>query len=147
MKYEGTVTINAPQKKAWTLLTDPNLVSQCAPGLKSMEIIQPDKLFKVVAAVGFGAVRLNFVTDVEWVEMQPPDLARVKAHGSAPGSGVDVAASMNLSSTSENVTTLNWVADIVVVGTVASLASRMMSGMVKQLTTSFFNCIKEKIEA
>ncbi len=147
MKYEGTVTINADQQKVWKDLTDPNLVSQCAPGLKSMDIIQPDKQFKVVAAVGFGAVRLTFNTDVEFVTMEPPNHASMKAHGTAPGSAVDVTADMRLSSTDPHTTVLNWVADIVIVGSVASLASRLMGGLTKQLTSSFFDCIKGKIEA
>ena len=147
MKYEGSVTINMGREKVWASLTDPNLVSQCAPGLQSMKIIEPDKLFNVVVAVGFGAVKVKFNTNVEWVEMVPPEQARVKAHGTAPGSGVDVSANMLLVSKQENVTDLNWTADIVVVGTVASLASRMMGGMIKQLTGTFFDCIKGKIEA
>ena len=30
--------IEAALEKVWAAVTDPNLVSQCAPGLKSMEI-------------------------------------------------------------------------------------------------------------
>ncbi len=146
MKYEGSVTINTSQEKLWLHLTDPQFVSQCAPGLISMDILEPDKLFNVVASVGFGAAKLKFNTNVEWVEMVPPNLAKVKAHGTAPGSAVDVSADMHLVSPQENITDLNWNADIVVVGTVASLASRMMNGMIKQLTGTFFNCIKGKIE-
>ncbi len=146
MKFEGTVTINAPREKVWASVTDPNLVSQCAPGLQSMEIIEPDRLFKVVAAVGFGTVKATFNADVEWVEMSAPDYARVKAHAKTPGSAVDVTSDMRLSSAGEGATELGWSADIVVVGTIASLASRMMGGMTKKLTGAFFECIKAKIE-
>lgn len=146
MKFEGTVLINAPREKAWAGLTDPNVVSQCAPGLKSMQIVVPDKQFKVVAAIGFGSVKMTFDADVEWIEQTAPDYAKVKAHGKAPGSGVDVVSDMRLSDAPQDCTELKWTADIVVVGAIASLASRMMGGMTKQLTTQFFNCVKARIE-
>jgi uncharacterized protein len=146
MKFDGTVIINAPLEKTWTSLTDPHLVSQCAPGLQSMDILEENKRFKVVAGIGFGAVKVTFDTLVEFTEMQPSEMARVKAHGNAPGSAVDVVSEMRLSPISENITQLMWMADISMVGTVANLASRLMPGITKKLSGEFFNCIKEKIE-
>ncbi len=146
MRYDGTITINAPMDKVFVNMTNPNLVSQCAPGLKSMEIIEPDKLFKVVAGVGFGAVNVTFDVNVEWLENRPPDFARVKAHGTGQGSAVDVISEMHLTANPDNTTVLDWTADISVVGAIAGLASRMMGGIIKKLSGSFFDCIKEKIE-
>jgi len=146
MRFEGSVAINAPIDKVWASLTDPNVVSQCAPGLKSMDIIEPDKRFNVVASIGFGAVKVNFDADVEFVELKPPTYAMVKAHGKAPGSAVDVASDMHLLEGPDGTTTLDWTANVVVVGSIAGLASRLMSGITKQLSAQFFNCIKGKIE-
>jgi carbon monoxide dehydrogenase subunit G len=146
MKFEGTVPIQAPIEKAWVGLTDPNMVSSCAPGLQSMQIVVPDKQFKVIASVGFGAVKVTFDVDVEFVEKKEPNYASVKAHGKAPGSAVDVTSDMRLTSDSPTQTTLNWTADVAVVGTIAGLANRLMGGITKSLSGQFFNCIKTKIE-
>lgn len=146
MHFDGTVSINAPRQKVWEYLTDPNSVSECAPGLKSVEVIEPDKKFRAVAGVGFGSVKVTFEIDVEWVELDPPNHARMKAHGKAPGSGVDITSVMNLTNGSEDFTELQWSADIVVVGTIASLASRLMGSLTRRLTGEFFNCVKAKIE-
>jgi carbon monoxide dehydrogenase subunit G len=54
---------------------------------------------------------------------------------------------MNLTNGSEDFTELQWSADIVVVGTIASLASRLMNSMTRKLTGEFFSCVKGKIEA
>ena len=147
MHFDGTVSINAPRQKVWEYLTDPNSVSECAPGLKSVEVIEPDKKFRAVAGVGFGSVKVTFEVDVEWVVLDPPNHARMKAHGKAPGSGVDITSVMNLTNGSEDFTELQWSADIVVVGTIASLASRLMNSMTRKLTGEFFSCVKGKIEA
>jgi len=42
---------------------------------------------------------------------------------------------------------LKWTADIVVVGKIASVASRMMGSITKKLTNQFFECVKAQIEA
>lgn len=147
MQFNGSVNIEAPQEKVWEFLTDPNLVSQCAPGLKSVEVIEPDKKFRAIAGVGFGSVKVTFETDVEWVEVDPPNYAKMKAHGKAPGSGVDITSEMNLSTDVDGFTDMDWRADIVVVGTIASMASRLMGSVTRRLTGEFFNCVKDKIEA
>ncbi|HEX6303868.1 MAG TPA: carbon monoxide dehydrogenase subunit G [Anaerolineales bacterium] len=147
MQFDGTVNIEAPREKVWEFLTDPNLVSQCAPGLKSVEVIEPDKKFRAVAGVGFGSVKVTFETDVEWVEVDAPNYAKMKAHGKAPGSGVDINSTMKLSDGPDGATEMQWSADIVVVGTIASMASRLMGSVTRRLTADFFNCVKDKIEA
>jgi carbon monoxide dehydrogenase subunit G len=146
MKFDGTVVIQAPIERVFKGLTDANLVSSCAPGLQSMEVVVPDEKFKVVASIGFGAVKITFDVDVEFVEKHEPDYARVKAHGKAPGSAVDVAADMRLTADSPTQTTLNWSADVSIVGAIAGLANRLMGGITKSLSTTFFNCIRTKIE-
>jgi carbon monoxide dehydrogenase subunit G len=40
-----------------------------------------------------------------------------------------------------------WSTDVVVSGTIASLASRMMGGVTKKLTVAFFDCVKKQVEA
>ncbi len=148
MHFEGTVSINAPQEKVYAFLTDPNQVSQCAPGLQSMTIVIPDKQFKVVASIGFGSVKATFDVDVEWMELEPPGYAKMKAHGKAPGSAADVVSDMRLSSSPDNtVTELKWTEDVNIVGSIASLASRLLGGMTKKLSGAFFDCVKSKIEA
>jgi len=147
MQFEGSVKINAPREKVWTFLTDPHAVSQCAPGMKSVEVIVPEKQFKVVGGVSFGSMQVTFDTDVELIELDPPTRSKVKAHGTAPGSVVDVIGDMLLSDNPDGSTNLKWNADVSIAGTVASLASRLMGAVTKKLSDAFFECLKGKLEA
>jgi carbon monoxide dehydrogenase subunit G len=140
------VSISAPRDKVWKSLTDADFVAQCAPGVKSMEVVEPGRKFQAVAVVGFGSVSTEFRTDVEFTELTEPDSATIRAHGNASGSAVDVIAKMDLSDGEDGGTDLNWSADITIVGTIASLASRLMGPVTKKMTGIFFDCVKEKIE-
>jgi carbon monoxide dehydrogenase subunit G len=147
MHFEGRLNIQAPRDRVWAFLTDPDAVSKCAPGLESLEIVEPGKKFRATTSVGFGAVKVRFVNDVEWLELDPSNRASMKAHGRAPGSGVDATTSMALSDGADGSTDLAWTADVAVVGTVASLAARLMGSVTNKLTARFFDRVREEIEA
>ncbi|HEV8657577.1 MAG TPA: carbon monoxide dehydrogenase subunit G [Thermoanaerobaculia bacterium] len=146
MNFKGTVTINAPRDKVWRFLTTPEELTECAPGLESLDIITPNEKFRAVASVGFGAVKATFVTDAQWMDMDAPNRARMKIHGKAPGSVVDGMSEMMLSDGPNGATVLNWSSDITVIGTIASLAARLMGVVTQKLTDSFFECVRKKIE-
>jgi uncharacterized protein len=146
MRLEGITNIKREREVVWEFLIDPDRVCECGPGVKSVEVIEPDKKFRAVAAVGFGSVKATFNTDVEFVEMDKPNRAKLKAHGKAPGSAVDAIAEMKLSDGADGTTDVAWTADVTVVGTIASLASRLMGSVTKKLTNEFFTCMKKNIE-
>src|SRR5512142_1398737 len=108
MRFEGTVTINADREKVFNHLIDPEFVSQCAPGLESVEVVEPGKKFKVVASIGLGAVKARFTVDILMDELDPPQYAQMKAHGNTPGSAVDVTSAMSLKDNGHHTTTLAW---------------------------------------
>jgi molybdenum cofactor cytidylyltransferase len=147
MRFAGAVEIKAPRETVWRFLTDPEKVSSCAPGVESLEIVSPGERFRAVASVGFGAVKATFASDVEWLDLDAPRRARMKVHGTAPGSAVDATSEMQLSDATPGATRLEWAADVFVVGTIASIAARLMGGVAQRLTDSFFEAIRRKIEA
>jgi uncharacterized protein len=146
MQFKDSVMIAAERDRVWAFFTDPHAVGACAPGLESLEILIPDEKFEVKGSVGFGAVQVHFVAQVEWLEMEAPERGVMKAHGTAPGSALDAVASLDLVDVAENETELRWTADVTVSGTIASLASRMMGSVTKKLAAAFFTCVKAEIE-
>jgi uncharacterized protein len=146
MNFKGTVTIDAPREKVWAFLTDPSKLTECAPGLEKLDVIVPNEKFRAVASAGFGAIKATFVTDATWMDLDPPNRARMKIHGTAPGSSVDGTSEMVLSDGANGSTVLNWSSDITVVGTIASLAARLMGVVTQKLTDAFFECVRKKIE-
>ncbi len=147
MILKGTVTINAPREKVWSFLTDPQQLSDCAPGLEKLEIIEPNEKFRATASVGFGAVKATFVTDAQWMGLDAPNHARMKIHGKAPGSVVDGTSEMTLRDGAKpGETILEWSSDVTVAGAIASLAARLMGPVTQTITDSFFENVRKKIE-
>jgi carbon monoxide dehydrogenase subunit G len=148
MQLSGEVVINAPRQRVWEFLTDPRQVGQCAPGVTSVDVSADGEKFSAVAAVGFGTVKAQFVGEAEWLERDAPNLARVRAHGTAPGgSAADVVGEMRLTDSPDGATHMAWTSDVTVLGQLASLAARMLRPISQKLVEQFYACTKQKIEA
>lgn len=147
MLLEGKDNIKASRKEVWAYLVDAESVSKCMPGLESMKVLVPKKKFEAVGALGLGTVKVKFKSAIEWMELNEPEHAKMKMSGTAPGSSIDVTSEMNLSDAADGSTDLAWSANINVVGTIASLAARLMKPVTAKITKQFFACVKKKIEA
>ena len=147
MLLKGDVTIQAPRKKVWDFLTDPNQIGPCAPGVEKIETIEPDKKYRGVMSVGLGSVKAKFNGDVEILELNEPDYAKLKAHGTATGSAADVISEMMLSNGPDGATNVHWTADVKVSGQLASLASRLMVPVSQKLAGIFYDEVRKQIEA
>ncbi len=147
MRFEGTVDIHAPREKVWAFLTDPQQVGSCGPGVETVEVVD-ETHFKAVAKVGVGFISARFATNLEMAEQDPPNRARIKAHGQAPGSAVDAVAEMRLSDGADAGTTrMDWEADVTIAGTLASVGARLIEGTANKLIGQTFDCIRSKLEA
>ena len=146
MHFEGSVPIKAPRDKVWAFVIDPEQVGQCGPGVESIDVVD-DTHFKAAAKVGVGFISAKFNVNMEFAELQAPDKAVIKAHGQAPGSAVDANASMTLSDDGDGGTVMDWVADVNLSGTLASVGARMIEGTANKMIGQTFECIKTKLEA
>jgi carbon monoxide dehydrogenase subunit G len=147
MLLKGDVTIHAPRKKVWDFLTDPNQIGPCAPGVEKIETIEPNKKYRGVMSVGLGSVKAKFNGDVEIIELNEPDFAKLKAHGVATGSAADAVSEMTLSDGPDGATDVHWTADVQVSGQLASLASRLMVPVSQKLAGIFYDEVRKRIES
>jgi carbon monoxide dehydrogenase subunit G len=146
MLLKGDVTIRAPRKKVWDFLTDPNQLGQCVPGVEKIETIEPLKKYRGTVSVGLGTVKARFNGDVEILELDEPDHAKLKAHGTATGSVADAVSEMTLSDAEDGSTLVQWTADVNVSGQLTSLVSRLMVPVSQKLAGVFYEEVRKRIE-
>ena len=146
MLLKGDVAIRAPRKRVWDFLTDPNQIGQCVPGVEKIEIIEPNKKYRGIVSVGLGGVKARFNGDVDVLELDEPNRAKLKAHGTATGTAADLLSEMSLSDGPDGITLVHWTADVSVSGQLASLAARLMLPVSQKLSEQFYNEVRRKIE-
>jgi carbon monoxide dehydrogenase subunit G len=146
MQLRGEVTIRAPRKKVWDFMTDPNQIGQCVPGVEKIETIEEMKKYCGIVSVGLGSVKARFSGNVEILELDEPNRAKLKAHGTATGSAADAISEMILSDAGDGSTLVQWTADVNVSGQLASLVSRLMVPVSQKLAGIFYDEVRKKIE-
>ena len=146
LHFSGAPEITATRAQAWKRLLDPKFVAQSAPGVESVETLDPSH-FKVVSAFGIGAVKVRFTLSVELTDVVEPDRATMRARGKAPGSNVDVVASVRIEDAGAGRIRLDWTADSDVSGTVASVGARLLEGTARKLTEEFWTDFARRVQS
>ncbi len=137
LEFSGSPAIAAPRERVWLHLMDPHFVAKSAPGVESVDVIDPTH-FKVVSGFGVGSIRVGFTMDVELLDIVPRRSARMRIRGKAPGSAVDVLSSIEIQDAGFDSVRLNWSATSDISGTVAGLGARLMEGAARRLTEQFW---------
>jgi carbon monoxide dehydrogenase subunit G len=146
MQFSGTTEINAPRERVWAFVIDPQQVGWCGPGVESIEEVDATH-FRARAKVGIGIISARFVVNLELADSQEPDRAVIKASGQAPGSAVEATGEMRLSGPEGGPTTMDWSGDVAILGTIASVGSRLIEGTADKLIKQAFDCMRAKLEA
>ncbi len=145
-RFQGSLDIGAPREKVWAFLLDPHAVSQCLPDVQSLEVLEAGR-FKAVVRVGVGFIKGNFGFDVAMTELVAPSHGHITGRGYGLGSAVDVHSSVDLADAEGGATRLDWSADVVVSGTIASVGARVLNGTLEKKTAELFACLKSRLEA
>lgn len=137
LSFSGAPEVAAARHEVWPRILDPHFVAKHGPGVESVEVLDPQH-FKVITGFGVGSIKLRFGIDVELIEVIPTSRLTMKARGKAPGSAVEITATLGLEVLEITRTRLSWQADTEISGTVASVGARLMEGTAKKLTEQFW---------
>jgi uncharacterized protein len=137
LEFSGAPEITASAPTVWRKLLDPDFVAASAPGVESVERLDPAH-FKVISGVGVGALKVRFTLDVELFDIVEGRRLKMRAQGTGPGSNVEVVSSLQVEDAGGGKTRLNWSATSDLSGTVASVGGRLLEGVARRLTEEFW---------
>lgn len=138
LRFSGNPEIPASTERVWQLLLDPHFIAASLPGVERVQVSDPTH-FSVVSGLGIGLFKLRFALDVEFFELVERTGARMRAHGTAPGSKVEMHSSIRLEELGPARVRLHWEADSRMTGAVTGIGSRLIEGAVRRLTELFWH--------
>jgi carbon monoxide dehydrogenase subunit G len=144
LEFSGSPTIAAPRERVWERLMDPNFVAQSAPGVESVDTIDPTH-FRVVSGFGVGSIKVRFAMVVELFDIVDQESAKMRVRGKAPGSAIDVVSRMQIEDAGSSGSQLTWSTTSEVSGTVASVGARLMEGTARKLTELFWTDFARRV--
>ena len=144
MELTGSEEIDAPRDAVWAALNDPEVLTDCVPGCKSMTETAPDT-YDVEMQLKVAAVGGSFDGTVALTEKEPPGRCRISVSGEGSlGTGAG-RATVTLSEAGPGRTRLDYDAKGEVGGLVAGVGQRVLKSVSKHLAKQFFGSLRKRI--
>ncbi|HYB04329.1 MAG TPA: carbon monoxide dehydrogenase subunit G [Nitrososphaerales archaeon] len=146
MHFEGTFNVKVAPEKVYSVILDPNQISQCMPDLQKLDVKSPDDFTAVVKA-GVSFIKGDFTLHFLTVEKTPNSHAKLTGHGTGIGSTVDMEIYIDLAKSTDGGTSMKWSADAKIGGRIASVGQRLLQGQAEKIIKGLFDCLQGKLEA
>ena len=146
LEFSGAPEITGSRQKVWGKLMDADFVAASAPGVESVERVDPTH-FRVISGLGVGSVKVKFKLDVELFDIVEGVRLKMRARGKAPGSAVDVVSALEVEDAGDGHTRLRWAATSDVNGTVANVGARLLEGTARRLTELFWTDFAQRVSS
>jgi len=146
LHFEGTFNVKAAPEKVYSMILDPNQISQCMPDLQKLDVKSPDDFTAVVKA-GVSFIKGDFTLHFLTVEKTPNSHAKLTGHGTGIGSTVDMEIYIDLAKSADGGTSMKWSADAKIGGRIASVGQRLLQGQAEKIIKGLFDCLQGKLEA
>jgi carbon monoxide dehydrogenase subunit G len=145
LQFSGAPLIAAPRQLVWDRLMDADFVAASAPGVESVERLDPRR-YTMVSGVGLGPVKIRFNVDVELFDIVERESLGMRSRGTGAGSVVEVVSEVRLED-ADGGTRLNWSATTDMSGAVASIGGRLVEGTARILTEQFWTDFARRVNA
>lgn len=146
MQIKDSFVINSPQEKVWEFLFDIPRLSQCIPGIESVEVLD-DRTYRGKLVVRVGPIKSEFTGKVTLTEVDAPNRIAGTVEGDDKSSASSVKATfIGILNPVAGGTEAAFQVDASLRGRLAQFGGPVIIATVKKLTAEFAKCLREKLE-
>jgi carbon monoxide dehydrogenase subunit G len=144
MKVSGERTFDAPVSTVWGVLNDPAQMAKTMPGVESFDV-QDERHWRANVKVPLGLGGLRMSIDFEKTEEREPEFAKLRAKGNGVGAIMNMDTSFSLSDAGGG-TSMQWEADVHLLGPVASMGQRVLQPIVNQQVSQVLSALDKQVQ-
>jgi len=146
MQIKDSFVIKAPQDKVWEFLFDIPKLSQCVPGIESVEVVD-DKTYRGKLVVRVGPIRSEFGGTVTLTEVKAPNRIAGTVEGDDKSSASSIKATFTGTLiTVEGGTEAAFQVDANLRGRLAQFGGPVIVATAKKLTAEFAKNLRAQLE-
>jgi hypothetical protein len=146
MLIKDSFVINAPQEKVWEFLFDIPKLSQCVPGIESIEVVD-DKTYRGKVVVKVGPIKSEFGGAVTLTEVEAPNRIAGMVEGNDKSSASSVKATFSGTLTPvDGGTEAAFQVDANLRGRLAQFGGPVIIATAKKLTAEFAKNLRAQLE-
>jgi carbon monoxide dehydrogenase subunit G len=146
MLIKDSFVINAPQQKVWDFLFDIPRLSQCIPGIESVEVVD-ETTYRGKLVVKVGPIKSEFSGKVLLTDAQTPNRIAGTVEGDDKASASSVKASFTGTLKAiDGGTEAAFEVEANLRGRLAQFGGPVITATAKKLTAEFAKCLRERLE-
>jgi len=145
MHLEGKYLLQASRNDVWQLVSNPEKVAKCLPGLQQFEVKDPNT-FVVTLQAGISFFKANFKFTFTLLDQNPPSHVRFQADGGGAGVSIKMDTTMDLSDPQPESTEMSWKTDTEMRGPFGELSPSLLRNNTGGFSEQFMSCIKRQLE-
>ncbi len=139
-------TIAIPRDAVYAALNDPEILRQCIPGCKELEMQSPTELVAVMG-LKIGPVKATFNSAVTLTNLNPPESYTLVGEGKGGAAGfAKGSADVRLTEDGDS-TVLEYTVKANVGGKLAQIGSRLVESSTRKIAANFFEKFTDLVEA
>jgi hypothetical protein len=144
MNLTGKQTFNENMESVWEALHNPDILKAVIPGCQSLTL-KDNGEYDVVLKLGIAAVKGEYIGKVKIEDVEKPTHYILQAEGSGSPGHVNLKMDCYLSE-NESGCTLDWDCNAEIGGMIASVGSRVLTGVAKFMAGKFFKDLKREMK-
>jgi len=145
VRFEGSFKSAAPKEVLYSFLIEPSNLVRLVPDVTESKVIDAEHMF-LKAKAGIGPLRGVMEMDLTIADKRQDRSAKLVGRGSGMQSSVDLVLSVTLEDIPGGCNGA-WAANVEVGGMLASVGSRLISGIaeryIRQITDNLNNAVKK----
>jgi len=146
MQIKDSFVINAPQDKVWEFLFDIPKLSECVPGIESVEVVD-EKTYRGKLVVRVGPIKSSFNGAVILKDVDAPNRIAGTVEGVDKSSASSVMASFTGTlKTVDGGTEAAFEVEANLRGRLAQFGGPVINATAKKLTAEFAKNLRERLE-
>ena len=144
MNLRGEKQFDAPRDKVWEVLNDPTRMAKSMPGVESFDV-QDDRHWTANVKVPLGLGALRMTVAMEKTEEREREFAKMAIKGNGVGAVMNMQTSFHLTDADRR-TTMNWEADVHILGPVGSMGQRVLQPIVNQQVAQVLGALDKQVQ-
>jgi carbon monoxide dehydrogenase subunit G len=145
MEITGERRLIASRDAVWRALNDPEVLRECIPGCQKLEQVS-ETVVEATIAAQIGPVKAPFVSRIELKDLDPPRAYTLVGEGKSSAAGFGRGEARVTLEEQGGITTLRYVAKLMVGGKLAQVGARLVDGATRQLADQFFTKFAARFE-
>ncbi|MCR8549224.1 carbon monoxide dehydrogenase subunit G [Salipiger sp. P9] len=146
MEFTDTRLIAAPRAVVWEALNDPEVLRDCIPGCKELEM-QSETEMSATVTTKIGPISATFRGNVTLSDLKPLETYVITGEGKGGIAGFASGQARIVLKEEGAQTELSYVAEVSVGGKLAQLGGRLIQSTARKLSGQFFEHFAQAAEA